>query len=209
MNLEQLLQVGVHWGDLIAVDAHFTEIGINDPSGMVHLKAALVALANVADFEPALRPTYKIQPEPSAIIKPLKKNLAFSKYLRNKVIGHIHPQLVVKAIEWQPMLHQAPGHLGDPKFLLLINLWLLETAINTYVEADGSHKVFDGDTDLMYPPDWKRFVDFLEVTIRGSLAYLQQLNELWAPKLTPADVGTFDLELAIKAGKTKFKFLAQ
>lgn len=209
MNLEQLIQVGVHWGDLAVVDSHFTEIGISDPSGMIHLKAALVALANVADFEPAIRPTYKIQPEPATIIKPLRKNLAFSKYLRNKVIGHIHPQLVAKAIEWQPILHHAPGHLSDPKFVVLVNIWLLETAINTYVDEDGSHKVFDSETDLMYPPDWKRFVDFLEVTIRGSLAYLQQLNELWAPKHAPADAEAFDLDLAIKAGKTEFKFLVQ
>lgn len=201
--------MGVHRGDLIAVDAHFTQIGIADRSGMIHLKAALVALANVADFEPSLRPTYELEPEPSAIIKPLRKNLAFAKYLRNKAIGHIHPQLVAKAIEWQPILHRAPGHLDDPDFVRMVNLWLLETAINTYVDADGGHKVFDGETDLMYPPDWKRFVDFLEVTIRGTLTYLQRLIELWEPKLTPADTGALALELAVKAGKTEFKFLAQ
>ena len=87
MNLEQLLQVGVHTGDLAIVDSHFSEIGIGDPSGMIHLKAALVALANVADLEASLRPTYKLHAEPSAIIKPFQKNLAFAKYLRNKVVG--------------------------------------------------------------------------------------------------------------------------
>ncbi len=209
MELEQFLQVGVHWGDLAVVDSHLTEAGINEPSGMIILKAALVALANVADFEPTVRPTYKAQPEPSGIIKPLRRNLAFAKYLRNKLIGHVHPELVAKAIEWQPVLRQAPKHHGDPKFALLVNLWLLETTINTYVNPDGTHKFFDTETDLMYPPDWKRFVDFLEETIRSSLAYLSRLHELWAPSLTPHVVKGPDLELYFQSGKTEFKFLAQ
>lgn len=161
MNLEQLLTAAVHRGDLITVDSHFTQIGINDVGGMINLKVALVALANVADFELSLRPTYKLEPEPCGIIKPLKQNLAFAKYLRNKAIGHIHPELVAKAVEWQPMLRKIPCDIDDPQLILQVNLWLLETAINTYVNDDGGHKVFDGDTDLMYPPDWARFVNSL------------------------------------------------
>jgi hypothetical protein len=209
MNLEQLIQVGVHWADLIAVDSHFTAIGIKDIEGYVHLKAALVALANIADFEPKLRSTYKLRPEPSAIIKPLHANLQFAKYLRNKFVGHIHPDLVAKAIEWQPTLRQLSGRLDDPKCSLLVNLWLLETTINTYVDETGKHKVFDSETDLIYPPDLKRFLTFLEVTIRGSIAYLKLLNELWAPKFKVESDGRLDLELAMKAGETEFKYLAQ
>lgn len=209
MNLEQFLQVGIHWGDLVAVDSHFTEVGINEPSGMVHLKAALVALANVADFERALRSTYKTHPEPSTLIKPLLENLAFVKYLRNKLVGHMHPDLVAKAVEWQPILRQAPKHPSDPKFVFLVNLWLLETTINTYVNPDGSQKLFATETDLMYPPDWKRFVDFLEETIRGSLAYLSRLQELWAPVLALSTPTGLDLDLYAKAGQTDFKFLTQ
>lgn len=207
MNLEQLLQAGVHRADLASVDSHFSEIGITDSVGMINLKSALVALANIADFEVAVRATYRIHAEPAALIKPILKNLSFTKYIRNKVVGHIHPQLIAKAIEWQPLLRSAPGHLDDPKFVLMVNLWLLETAINTYVDANGSHKIFDGKTDFMYSPDWKRFIAFLQVTIRGSLAYLRCLDELWWPNL--ANDGTFDLKHATNAGKTEFKFLTQ
>lgn len=158
MTLEQLIQIGVHWGDLAAVDSHFAAIGIKDLSGIVHLKAAFIALSNVADLEPTLRSTYKTHREPAELVKPLAKNLAFAKYLRNKFVGHIHPQLVAKAIERQPIFRHAPGRMDDPRFVLLVNLWQLETTINTYVEGNGAHKVFDTETDLIYPPDWERFL---------------------------------------------------
>jgi hypothetical protein len=131
MNLDQLLQVGVYLGDLVQVDKHFTEIGIPDHNGMLQLKAALIALANVEDFELTIRHTYKVQPEPSRIYRQLSKKLKFAKYLRNNVVGHVHPQLISKAIEWQPVLRRAPGHLENPSFVLQLNLWLFEVAINT------------------------------------------------------------------------------
>jgi len=209
VTLEQLIQVEIHLADLVEVDGHFTTIGIQDISGFVHLKAALVSLANVADLEPTLRATYKLQPGPSQIIKPLIKKLAFAKYLRNKYVGHIHPLLIAKAIEWQPLLRHTPGNLADPKFAQLLNLWLLETTINTYVDDNEKHKLFESETDLMYPPDWQRFLGFLEETIRGSISYLKLLVQIWAPTLVQPDSRVFDLEMAAKAGKTKFGFLKQ
>ena len=208
MNLAGLLQASIYCADLEIVDSHFGSIGITDLTGMLHLKSALVTLANFCDFELTVRPTYKEHPEPSAIIKPLRKNMEFSKYLRNKFVGHIHPDLIAKAIEWQPVLRHAATDLNDPKVMVMVNLWILETAINTYIEADGTHKVFSGETDLMYPPDWKRFLDFIETTVRGGINYLKTLQVLWGPKILPILQSPFDLELAMKAGQTEFKFLA-
>lgn len=209
MNLEKLLQASVYRSDLQGVDSHFSEIGIKDYTEFLHLKAGLIALANVCDFEALVRPTYKDNPEPSVLIKPLRKNIEFAKYLRNKVVGHIHPQLVVKAIEWQPMLRHVAHDLSDPKVALIVNLWLFETAINTYVDADGKHKLFDSETDLMYPPDWARFVEYLEDTIRGCIGYLTKLSEVWSPSIIPDPAEAFSLDLAFKASQTKFKYLSQ
>lgn len=208
MTLEQLIQVGVHLADLVAIDSRFQAIGLRDLESVVQLKAALVTLSNVADLEPTLRSTYKVHPEPSKLIKPFDKNLVFAKYLRNKFVGHVHPQLVAKAIEWQPVFRHIPGRLEDPQFMLFVNLWLLETTINTYVAADGSHKIFSGETDLLYPPDMDRFLGFLQETIHGSIAYLRQLADLWVPVLALPVESAFDLEAAMKAGRTEFKFLA-
>lgn len=209
MNLEQLIHAGVLCADLSAIDVNLTSISIGDLNGIIQLKSALVALANVADFEATLKPTYRANSEPSELIRPLRKNLAFAKYIRNKLVGHIHPDLIAKTIEWQPKLTSIAKNIGDPKAALIVNLWLLETTINTYVAADGSHKVFDSETDVMYPPDWHRFLDFLETTIRGSLAYLRLLNKLWSPILSDSPSEN-TLELFFEAaGQTDFKFLGK
>lgn len=209
MDLDTLLQAGVYAADLQVVDSHFEAVGITDLTGLLHLKSALITLANVHDFELTLRSSYKDQPEPSGIYKPLRKNFDFAKYLRNKFVGHIHPELLTKALEWQPTLRRIAADVHDPKIMALVNLWLLETAINTYVEADGKHKIFDGETDLMYPPDWERFVGFLQSSVAGGIQYLRTVHALWAPKILPVADEPFSLELALQAGRTKFKFLGQ
>jgi hypothetical protein len=209
MNLEQLIHAEIIRADLWAVDAHFSSLGIADSTGLVHLKTAFVALANVADFEPLARSSYKTHPNPSKLFKEIKKDLEFAKYLRNKAVGHIHPQLISKAIEWQPILKRIPGRVKKSDGVLALNLWLLETTINTYVDAAGKHKIFDSETALMYPPNWNRFLKFLETTIRGSTAYLDSLVTFWTPRLVLPNQEPFDLDLALKAGKTNFKFLAQ
>lgn len=207
MDLDRLIQAGVFKSDLAVVDSHFTSIGITNMTGMVHLKFALVTLANIGDFERTVRRTYQAQPEPSNIIKPILKNLEFAKYLRNNFVAHIHRDLIAKAIEWQPILRDASISMHDPQAALMINLWLLETTINTYVDGDGGHKVFESETDLCYPPNWKRFLGFLETTVKGGNRYLEELHAAWAPKVLPTAEEPIDLELASKAGKTEFEFL--
>ena len=207
--LGQLLQAAICRADLEVVDSHFTEIGIANLTGFLHLKSAFVSLSNLADFELAARLTYKTHPEPSAIYKPLRKQFEFAKYLRNKFVGHIHPALMAKAIEWQPALRQVANDIGTPESMLMVNLWALETAINTYVMPNGEHRVFDSETDLMYPPDWGRFVAFLETTIRGGIEYLKTFQSCWMSETLSGLPNESDLELALRAGETEFKFLAQ
>lgn len=43
-------------------------------------------------------------------------------------------------------------HAADESVSEAIELFVLETAKNTYVAMNGSHRAFDSDTDLMYPP---------------------------------------------------------
>jgi len=168
---------------------------------MLHLKSALVTLANVCDFEATARASYKEFAKPAAVFKPLRKQFELAKYLRNKFVGHIHPELLAKALEWQPTLRQVLPSGNDPRVMLLVNLWLLETAINTYVESDGTHKVFASELDLMYPPDWERFARYLESTIRGGIEYLVLIREYWAPRAVPVSPEPFSIEAALRAGR--------
>lgn len=210
MDFEKLLQAEIYAADLRVVDDHFTAIGITDLNGMLHLKSSLVTLANVCDFESSIRSSYKDYAEPASVFQPLRKQFELAKYLRNKFIGHIHPELLKKTVEWQPMLRNLLPSVGDPKIMLLVNLWLLETAINTYVQADGTHKVFNSETDLMYPPDWDRFAKFLQSTIQGGIEFVCLLREHWGPKIMSSQPEqSFNLEAALQAGRTKFKYLVQ
>lgn len=207
MNLQQLVHLEIIRADLLSVDAHFSAIGITNASGLMHLKMAFVALANLGDFEQQMRLSYKTHCQPSVHFKQLRKKIEFATYLRNKVVAHIHPELIAKAIEWQPTLRRVPGRIDKPDQALLVNLWVLETAINTYVDESGAHKIFESETDLLYPPNWSRFLSFLESSIRGSMVYLSSLSDFWIPKVAPPDSDAFDPELALKAGSTEFQFL--
>jgi hypothetical protein len=209
MDFEKLLQAEIYAADLSVVNDHFTSIGITDGNGILHLKSALVTLANVCDFEVTIRSSYREYAEPATVFKPLRKQFGLAKYLRNKFVGHIHPELLTKALEWQPVLRQVLPSGNAPKVMLLVNLWLLETAINTYVQADRTHEVFASETDLMYPPDWERFSKFLQATIQGGIEYLRLLREHWAPKIVQLPPEPFNLEAALRAGRAEFKYLGQ
>ena len=91
----------------------------------------------------------------------------------------------------------------DENASLLINVFLLETAINTYVDDDEKHLVFDGDTDLVYPPDWRRFSGFLGDVVRGGIAFLALLIGVLELPGKPSDAER--MELFKKAGLTTFK----
>jgi hypothetical protein len=207
MDLDRYIAARILQADLIAVDAHFSEVGISDMKGIICLKNAFIALANLVDFELTVRTIYAEHRELSRGFMANQKQFEFAKYLRNKYVGHIHPDLIKKAIEWKPELVYMAAHMGDNQTMLMANIFLLETAINTYVDENGKHKVFDSETDLMYPPDWQRFLRFLEDSARSAIAYLTDLCAVLNGKLNHPDPRNFDFGLSIKAGATKFSFL--
>lgn len=209
MDINRLIEAQVHHADLVAINKHFSEIGISDMSGILCLKNALFTLANVYDFERTIRATYRCHHELSFTFGQIKRHLEFAKYLRNKLVGHIHPDLVDKTVEWQPGLRYLALYLNDPKIMMVANLWLLETAINTYADANQNHKFFESETDLTYPPDYKRFINFLEISVRISIKYLNDLCAIWLSEIPPPHPEKFDQDLWIKAARTKFDFLTK
>lgn len=169
-------------------------------------KYALIALTNVADLEVSVRRLYENHPDLSAIYKPAEPHFEFAKYLRNRAVGHINAELSEKTFEWKPELYYLFNKdisLSSP----LLNLALLETAINTYVDQAEVHKVFDGDTDLNYPPDWTRFMNFLGSTVHVGMTFTAALSEVAKSYIdVPSSEGEM-MEMAMKAGLTDFKWL--
>lgn len=207
MILKHYLSARILQADLVAVDAHFSEYGISDMKAVICVKNALIALANLVDFERSIRGHYAEHRELSAGFTAYQKQYEFSKYLRNKFVGHIHSDLIEKAVEWNPRLRYIAARMDESQIMLLANLFLIETAINTYVDQDGKHRIFESETDLMYPPDWMRFLDFLEKTVRSAIQYLAELCATLNNNLDHPDPSHFDVQLWIKAGETKFSFL--
>ena len=205
--LDRYIAARLLQADLSAIDRHFSEVGITDMAGIVHLKNAFLALANMVDFERTVRDLYKENKALSATFSENQRNYEFAKYLRNKFVGHIHSELIEKAIEWKPELRYLADHMDDQENMLVVNIFVLETAINTYVGEDGKHKVFESETDLVYPPDWKRFVDYLEASIRSAIQYLGNLCSVLSAAIDHPPQDQFDFEIWAKAGKTDFSFL--
>jgi len=207
MELYHYIAARVLLADLLAVDAHFLELGISDMKGIICLKNAFIALGNLVDFEGTIRGIYQTHKTLSAAFSPYQKNYDFAKYLRNKLVGHIHPELVDKTVEWKPELRYMANRMDDQRIMLVVNIFLLETAINTYVDEEGKHKIFASETDLVYPPDWQRFLNYLEVSVRSAIQYLTNLCEALNGQLNHPDPSQFDITLWMKAGETKFGFL--
>lgn len=206
-NLDRYIAARLLQADLSAVDGHFSEVGISDMDGIVCLKNAFLALATLVDFERTVRDLYKEHRTLSAVFSDNQRNYEFAKYLRNKFVGHIHSELVEKAVEWKPELRYLAAQMDAPKIMLMVNIFVLETAINTYVGEDGKHKVFESETDLAYPPDWKRFVDYLEISIRSAMRYLGDLCGVLSAAIDHPAPDNFDFELWARAGETEFGFL--
>ena len=137
----------------------------------------------------------------------LEANANLFSYLRNKFVGHLTDDLIEKALEWKPELTLTLDREYDPNIVLSYNIWILETAINTYVDDRGRHKVFDSETDLQYPPDETRFRDTLLGSIDHASDFLEAVEQALRPRMsTPKTVGE-QMELFMKAGLTDFEYL--
>lgn len=205
--MNQYIRAQLLHADLISIDKSFTENGLPDMQAMLLLKQAFIAVANFGEFENSIRAIYQDHPELSYLFKRFSRECDFTKYLRNRFVGHINQELIIKAIEWRPELKKCLDNMDDEKIMYVVNLSILETAINTYVDVNGSHRVFDSETDLMYPPDNSRFLIFLSKTIQSSIGYLNKYIELVTPSINKEIDDSGNIQYVFEAAKTIFKFI--
>ena len=194
-------------GDLVAADKALEARPDDHAMRLVLLKQLLVSCANVADLEGISRGLYKDHPELNEIISTHRRGFEFAKYMRNIAVGHVNPALCRKAIEWRPELNAvlAAHDAGADAFL---SYAILETAINTFVDGER-HKVFESDTDLAYPPDLTRFLNYLGETVHAGIAYCSALSAIAVSRAELPDYREKWFELAAKAGQTEFKFITR
>lgn len=190
-------------GDLSSADGELT--GQLGPAGtwVPSIKAALMALGNLADLEGPMRFLYRNAPQLAEQMKALDGDLQFAKYLRNVSGGHLNETLMAKAYEWRPELRMLPD-IRELNGTVMLNMFVLETAINTYVAPDGEHGMFPSETDLVYPPDMERFCTWLSTTVRAAIRICDTLGEITHGSVTPLGERS-DMMAAYKAaGLTDF-----
>lgn len=205
LRLRFALTARIAKADLLAADAAFVADATLQ-SWLAALKLGFIALANVVDLASATKSLYRDAPEVSEQFKRIESAVQFARYLRNIFIGHHNDQLLDKALEWKPEIRTLVA--AEESVSGVIELFILETAINTYVNDDGCHRIFDSETDLVYPPNIQRFNHFLEQTIRGAISYLDALivvllNGYIAPSFADS------MPLFVKAGSTDFGFVTK
>ena len=172
------------------------------------MRHIMMEIANIADLASICGGLYKEHSDLGELHKPVKKALEFFKYIRNVYIGHFVPDLTDKTFEWQPFTNALVG--SDDHDKQLVSSWFaLETAINTYADPDTGHKIFESDTDLNYPPDRTRFLNYLGETALGALAYVARLIQISRTKFETPDVHADMFELAKIAGQTDFSVLTK
>lgn len=205
--MEQFIKSKLLKADLVEIDRQLKDFGFKDMQSIILIKQAFIAIANLVDFELTIRAIYASHRELSGIYSRASKEYVFGKYLRNKFVGHIKPELLAKAIEWKPELRYMLQDTDKPEVMFMYNLWILDAAINTYVGPDGTHKLFKSETDLVYPPDFKRFLIFLTHVIKSGIEYLDALNAALAENIEMRDHTQQELEHWLAAGKTEFEYI--
>lgn len=194
-------------GDLVAADGALEADSADHSVRLIFLKQLLVSCANVADLEVISRALYKDHPELNDIIAPHRRRFEFAKYVRNIAVGHVNAALCKKVIEWRPELNAvlATKKSGAHAFL---SYAVLETAINTFVDGDR-HRVFDSDTDLAYPPDLTRFLNYVGDTVHIGIAYCEALAAIAVERAALPNFNENIIDLAFKAGQTDFKYITR
>ncbi|PHR26899.1 MAG: hypothetical protein COA36_10595 [Desulfotalea sp.] len=209
--MEQFLQAKILKADLVSIDTPFTENGIGDMPSMVLLKQGFISVANLVHFEVTIRRMYQHHPELSKFYRTFSKECEFARYLRNTFVGHFKQELVNKALEWNPEIRLFLNKMDDPAVAYVVNQLILETAINSYVDGEQKHKIFDSETDLNYPPDSTRFSKYLTLVIRSSTEFLKKYIEIRQAEVQGEidDASGLEgmLKLAGKAGKTDFNYI--
>ena len=176
---------------------------------IAHIKTAFFAFHNLCELEKTIRSMYKDHQELSAKFDAFRPQAEFFSYLRNKFAGHLTDDLIDKALEWQPALSITLNKDHDADLIRVYNFWVLETAINTYVDEPRKHKVFESETDLLFPPDKERFQETLLESIELASDFLSSVESILKSGVSLPTWEEDGIELSIKAGLTKFAYLTK
>ncbi|MDV6345032.1 hypothetical protein [Nitrosomonas sp. Is37] len=133
----------------------------------------------------------------------LRRELEFIGHVRNKGVGHLDKELLERAAQWMPQIFYESSKDNEEYITFECYRAVLEASINSYLNELGEQKIFSSDIDLLYPPNAKRFFEFLSRTVNDSISWLSEAREKVKSKI---DFHSRDQikELGAIAGQTSF-----
>lgn len=183
---------------------------ISDPkSWLTKLRATrtvFLTLNNVKDA--ADRIQIKSGDEFVSKTRKLRRDLAFANHFRNLGIGHLNGTLLKRAVQWSPQLFYE-SYRDDETFQLIeAQRTIIESCINSFIDKDGTQKIFGTEIDLMYPPDAEKFFSYLSETVKGAIGWLSEAASILFDSIDHHSDEEIQ-ELAVIAGQTNFDLKAE
>jgi len=138
----------------------------------------------------------------------LRKELIFANHFRNRGIGHLNDTLLKRAVQWSPQIFYEESKENKDFQLIEAQRTIIESCINSFIDKDGTQKIFGAEIDLMYPRDAKLFFTHLSEIVNEAICWL---SEATAILLDSIDHHTQEeiQELAAIAGQTNFDLKAE
>lgn len=133
----------------------------------------------------------------------LKKKLLFANHFRNRAVGHLNEALLERSVQWSPQLFYSELKENEQFKVSEAHRVIIEACINSFVDQNGKQKLFNGEIDLMYPPDAKLFFDYLYELVTESIEWLQSTSEFILSNIKHHNESEMK-EMSIIAGQTNF-----
>lgn len=162
---------------------------------------AFLILNNVKDA--ADRMQIKASEDFTKRTRNLKKLLVFANHFRNRGIGHLDGTLLTRAVQWSPQIFYEGAKENELFQLVESHRAIIESCINSFIDEDGTQKVFGTEIDLMYPPDANQFYSYLAEVVTEAISWLSDAAAITFEKIahhTDEEIH----ELAAIAGQTDF-----
>lgn len=133
----------------------------------------------------------------------LKKKLIFANHFRNRGIGHLDGTLLNRAVQWSPQIFYESAKENELFRLIESHRAIIESCINSFIDTEGTQKVFGTEIDLMYPPNAKQFYSYLSEMVTEAISWLSDALTIFFEEIdhhTDEEIQ----ELAAIAGQTNF-----
>jgi len=138
----------------------------------------------------------------------LRKTLLFTNHIRNKAAGHYDNTLLERAVQLTPTLFSSEHQSNEEFQIMEGQRAIVEASINSFLDEEDVQKVFKAEIDLMYPPDFDLFNEYIWKVVTEALDWLTLSLSLLSPAIKYYDQEELK-EVSIIAGQTEFNLKKQ